>query len=175
MSSISLKTIIDYLIETKMKRISTISYDGVNSGFIKFYDNRVGISTDAGSYRNGFTTEVINNKWVKILIYTSAGGVVDIEERFLFKIVGDTYKIKKWEGWDGINLLSMHGSNIEYMNMLEAMYKSEIEINKALDSGIRKFKDESKGLCAREFFKKMRPDWTEKQLDEFLSHPIASL
>ena len=175
MSSISMKTIIDYLIESGMKRISTISYDGVNSGSIKFYDNRVGISTDAGSYRNGFTTEVINNKWVKILIYTSAGGVVDIEERFLFKIVGDTYKIKKWEGWDGINLLSMHGSNIEYMNMLEAMYKSEIEMNKALDSGFRKFKDESKGLSAEEFFKKMRPDWTEKQIDDFLSQPIASL
>ena len=47
--------------------------------------------------------------------------------------------------------------------------------NKALDSGIRKFKDESKGLCAREFFKKMRPDWTEKQIDDFLSQPIASL
>tara|TARA_R110001606_G_scaffold312904_1_gene459557 strand:+ start:86 stop:547 length:462 start_codon:yes stop_codon:yes gene_type:complete len=101
----------------------------------KFYPCKTGTQTESGCYKNGWTAEVIKDKWLKILIYTSARSEIDIEERFLFKIVGDGYKIKKHTGWnsphcpEGIDLLKMSkrqygNGTTEYMDMLKSLYKS---------------------------------------------------
>ena len=101
----------------------------------KFYPCRTGTKTESGMYKNGWTAEVIDKKWLKILIYTSASGEIDIEERFMFRILDDTYKIKKHTGWttpsnpEGVDLLAMskrqYGkSTTEYMYMLKSLYNS---------------------------------------------------
>tara|TARA_R110000787_G_scaffold122758_2_gene233642 strand:- start:212 stop:607 length:396 start_codon:yes stop_codon:yes gene_type:complete len=103
----------------------------------KFYPPKKGTESQSGFYKNGWTAEVINDKWLKILIYTSARSEIDIEERFLFKIVGDKYQIKKHTGWDspqspeGIDLLSLSKRQFgkgttEYMDMLKALYKTHV-------------------------------------------------
>ena len=100
----------------------------------KFYPCKTGTQTESGCYKNGWTAEVIKDKWLKILIYTSARSEIDIEERFLFKIVGDGYKIKKHTGWnsphcpEGIDLLKMSkrqygNGTTEYMDMLKSLYR----------------------------------------------------
>ena len=103
----------------------------------KFYPPKKGTESQSGFYKNGWTAEVINDKWLKILIYTSARSEIDIEERFLFKIVGDKYQIKKHHGWDspqsseGVDLLSLSKRQFgkgttEYMDMLKALYKTHV-------------------------------------------------
>ena len=53
--------------------------------------------------------------------------MVDIEEKFLFKIVDDDYKIVKWLGWNNVNLLNMPEGKQEWKNMLKAIYKKNKE------------------------------------------------
>tara|TARA_R110002074_G_scaffold49937_2_gene127426 strand:+ start:222 stop:617 length:396 start_codon:yes stop_codon:yes gene_type:complete len=103
----------------------------------KFYPPKKGTESQSGFYKNGWTSQVIKNKWLKILIYTSARGEIDIEERYLFKITADGYEIKKHHGWDsvlcpeGIDLLSLSKRQFgkgttEYMDMLKALYKTHV-------------------------------------------------
>tara|TARA_R110001606_G_scaffold252920_2_gene400668 strand:+ start:186 stop:539 length:354 start_codon:yes stop_codon:yes gene_type:complete len=89
------------------------------------YPNVKGTPTPSGYYKNGFSSKILEGKsgkyqYLQINIYTSAGKI-DIEEKFLFKIVDDDYKIVKWLGWDNINLLAMD-CNEEWKDMLEAIY-----------------------------------------------------
>ena len=46
---------------------------------------------------------------------------MDIEEKFIFEKVNDDYIVKKWVGWDNINLLKM-GKEQEYIDMLQAIF-----------------------------------------------------
>ena len=92
------------------------------------YPNIKGTKTEGGYYKNGFSSKILEgksgkNQYLQINIYTSAGEKVDIEEKFLFKIVGDNYKIVKWLGWNNMDLLAMD-SNEEWKNMLKAIYKN---------------------------------------------------
>jgi hypothetical protein len=91
--------------------------------------------SESGPFKNGWRSEVIDGKWLKILIYTSVKSIIDIEERFLFKIDGDTYKIIKHRGWsfpnhpEGFDLLKLSRSQVgpasmEYMDMLKALHKT---------------------------------------------------
>tara|TARA_R110000751_G_scaffold22286_1_gene62874 strand:+ start:1688 stop:2044 length:357 start_codon:yes stop_codon:yes gene_type:complete len=90
------------------------------------YPNIKGAITEGGWYKNGFSSKILEgksgkNQYLQINIYTSKYHQIDIEEKFLFKIVGDDYKIVKWLGWDNINLLAMD-SKEEWKNMLKAIY-----------------------------------------------------
>ena len=119
------KSIIDFFV--KNPRISVIVGD-------ESFDCREGTPTTSGWYKNGWTAEIIDNRWIKILVYTSNRCVVNIEERFLFKIIpanmerSETYKIMKHEGWDQIDLLTISkkqfgNDTVEYMDMLKALYE----------------------------------------------------
>ena len=96
------------------------------------YPNVKGTKTEGGCYKNGFSSKILEgksgkNQYLQINIYTSAGHLVDIEEKFLFKIVDDDYKIVKWLGWNNVNLLNMPEGKQEWKNMLKAIYKKNKE------------------------------------------------
>ena len=96
------------------------------------YNNIVGTDTGGGYYKNGFRTKILEGlkgkrKYLQIDIITSAGKKVEIEERLLFAIVADTFKIVKHTGWYNVNLLAVsrlqYGiKSMEYMDQLKAIY-----------------------------------------------------
>jgi len=92
----------------------------------KEYPNVIGTPILTGRelcyYVNGFKSSVIgkNKNFLRIDIFTCAGHVVDVEEKYLFKIVDGKYKIVKWYGWYDIDLLKI--GNFE-PDMLDAIYK----------------------------------------------------
>jgi len=95
------------------------------------YPNVKGTKAEGGYYKNGFTSKILDgkkgkNQYLQILIYTSKHLEIDIEEKFLFKIVDGNYEIVKWLGWYDTNLLAMDGSSEEWKGMLKAIYKKNI-------------------------------------------------
>tara|TARA_R110002020_G_scaffold7688_2_gene32047 strand:+ start:3966 stop:4352 length:387 start_codon:yes stop_codon:yes gene_type:complete len=104
------------------------------------YENKQGISTNSGWYKNGFEAKVINGKqgkrkYLQIYIYTSCKHYVDIEEKFLFAKIGDKYKIVKHLGWNEIDLLKIgkwfeETNQWDWEGMLRAIYnKSKTELD----------------------------------------------
>ena len=96
------------------------------------YPNVKDTKTEGGYYYNGFSSKILEGKtgkhqYLQIYIYTSVKGYVDIEEKFLFKIVDDDYKIMKWLGWDNMDLLAMDRGNGEWKNMLKAIYNKNFK------------------------------------------------
>mgnify|MGYP003645137745 FL=1 len=113
-----INTIIAWFVEQKENKV--IYND-------KEYPNIKGTDTkSSGYYKNGFTTYEMKGKkgkrdYIQIDIYTVAKSYVDIEEKFIFEKVNDDYIVKKWVGWDNINLLKM-GKEQEYIDMLQAIF-----------------------------------------------------
>ena len=75
----------------------------------KEYENSVGLTTPSGYYKNGWIAKKIEGKkgkysYIQMNIYTSAGGQIDIEEKWLIRNDG---KIMKRLGWHNVNLLNM--------------------------------------------------------------------
>jgi len=86
------------------------------------YNCKKGETTSGGCYKNGYIVKILEHKgkmFIQIDIYTSASHRIDVEERFLFD---DKGSIKKWVGWNNINLLKMSNGRNEYMDMLNAIY-----------------------------------------------------
>ena len=91
------------------------------------YENKVGIPTNGGLYKNGFEAKIIDGKqgkrkYLQIYIYTSAGQYVDVEEKFLFAKIANKYKIVKHLGWHNVDLLRLGKRNTEWEGMLRAIY-----------------------------------------------------
>ena len=113
-----INTIIAWFVEQKEKKVK---YND------KEYPNIKGTDTKSrGYYKNGFTTYEMKGKkgkrdYIQIDIYTVAKSYVDIEEKFIFEKVNDDYIVKKWVGWDNINLLKMDKEQ-GYINMLQAIF-----------------------------------------------------
>ena len=111
------ETIINWFKNTKNKKVMV---DDVEYPTIR------GTETGGGWYVNGFNAKVVaGNKgkrnYLQIDIYTSAAHVIDIEEKYLFAMIGDKYKLVKWVGWNDVNLMRGTWKN-EYMDMLKATY-----------------------------------------------------
>ena len=92
------------------------------------FDCIKGKTTESGFYKNGFKCYVKEGKnkkrnYLQIDIYTSAGSEIDIEEKYQFAIIGDTYKLVKWVGWHNVDLMKFGSYKEECMNMLTAIYK----------------------------------------------------
>jgi hypothetical protein len=92
------------------------------------FDCYKGLETMSGYYKNGFKAYVKKgkkknkaNEYLQIDIYTSAGQQIDIEEKFMFLKDGEDYILKKWVGWNNMDLLRFDTNN-EFMNMLESIY-----------------------------------------------------
>ena len=103
----------------KTKNIN-VKYNDIEYENIRFNKTKDG----SGYYTNGFKTNIIeykNNKYLQIDIYTVTGNEINIEEKFLFLIKNKNYIIKKWVGWDNIDLLKLDNNN-EWTDMLKSIY-----------------------------------------------------
>jgi len=105
-----------------------------NTKFIKVkvngkeYENKVGTEAEYGWYNNGFTAKIIDGKkgrreYLAIHIYTVAKSVVDIEEKYLFAKINDTYKLCKHLGWDNWDMRPKSKDYMDDYGMLIALYK----------------------------------------------------
>lgn len=117
------KEILDYFKNTKTLQVE------VND---KKYDCYKGLKTESGFYKNGFKTYLKDgkkknkkSKYLQIDIFTSASQEIDIEERFLFLMDGEDYILKKWTGWNNVDLMRFSDYENEYLNMLKAIFDRE--------------------------------------------------
>ena len=113
------KDIIPWFEQTKFKKLK------VNE---KEYENKVGTPTPSGWYSNGFTAKIIDGKkgrreYLAIHIYTAVKNKVDIEEKYLFAKINDTYKLCKHLGWDNWDMRPVSKDYMDDYGMLIAIYK----------------------------------------------------
>jgi len=98
----------------------------------KEYDCREGIETDSGFYRNGFTSQLVEGKkgkydYVKFNLFTSAGGEIQIEEKWLIRSDG---KLCKRVGWSNICLmrLAQPGEHEEDIKLLVEKFSERLNL-----------------------------------------------
>ena len=94
----------------------------------KEYENKLGTKAQSGFYKNGFTAKIIDGKkgkreYLAIYIYTVAKSYVDIEEKYLFAKINDTYKLMKHLGWNDWDLRPLSKDYMDTYGMLIALYK----------------------------------------------------
>jgi hypothetical protein len=75
----------------------------------KEYECRLGLETEGGFYRNGWTAKEVDGlkgkfKYIRFLFYTSASERIDIEEKWLIRSDG---KVMERRGWNDVNLKKM--------------------------------------------------------------------
>jgi len=81
----------------------------------------------SGYYKNGYTCYKVDGvsgkyKYYKVFNYTVAGGVVDIEEKWLIRIDGDgKHTIKSHRGWNNVDLMKFGTYSDAESHMTEYM------------------------------------------------------
>ena len=119
--------IINWFVENDYKKVRVKDVE---------YECKEGLTTPGGFYKNGWRTTIkkgknSDTKYLQIFIYTSASNRICVEEKFMFKIternqnVFGRYKLVSWKGWDNVDLMRFDWQS-EYMNMLTALYKSNL-------------------------------------------------
>jgi hypothetical protein len=88
----------------------------------KIFKNEVGIKTESGWYKNGWTTKSLDGKtnkykYIQLDIYTSNWCLVAKELQVLFKFKNQNWNIVKMIGFHGTNLLNFDDEeeHIKYM------------------------------------------------------------
>tara|TARA_R110002012_G_scaffold304666_3_gene508284 strand:+ start:2387 stop:2722 length:336 start_codon:yes stop_codon:yes gene_type:complete len=93
-------TTFEYFIKTPIRKLL------VND---KPVENWVGTKTEGGYYKNGYVATLLEGKknkysYIQINFYTSAGCMVDIEEKWLIR---SDDKIMRRLGWNNVDLLKL--------------------------------------------------------------------
>ena len=113
----SQQKILNYFMSNKNKKVIVNDIE---------YECEEGLSTPGGFYKNGWRSTIksgkkSDTKYLQIFIYTSAKHRIWVEEKFMFKIIGENFKLLSWKGWDNIDLMRIDYQK-EYMNMLNSLY-----------------------------------------------------
>lgn len=97
-----------------------VNVNGIN------YQCKKGIKTEGGYYKNGYTIKKIitkKNTYINLLIYTSAGAGIDIEEQIQLKEVEEGFKCVKHIGWN----------NLDLKKLVDNMQETHREIDKQIN------------------------------------------
>ena len=115
------------------------------------YENKVGVKTSGGYYKNGYTAKKLKAKssnkynYIQLNMYTSVLHRVDIEEKWLIR---SDNKICKRLGWHNVNLLriSKEGENKETLQAYIDSRKSKLKWGKLKPEPkrIREIKEEAR-------------------------------